>query len=399
MNTKSMNSKNEITKVMVIITAIIYTIVLVYSQIMNYTLFQYEKAGIIGVIVFCALIFFVCVLKKAPNKKGWAGCICLYCVLYASVLVIGYFQPAYIPIAIPAGIIAIFYHPYSGVAFHLLYCVSFYFIKQPNVKESIIFYLIFGLVVCFATEFMKTVKDIVYSFIVIGTAYCSLVIIWMFYNYGKIDYFGIIPGMLQVFITFFVLFITIVSSKYIGVKKKNMKDRYLKLCDEDYPPIAEMRDTSLRVFYHTLEVADLSAAAALAIGADDVLCRTGAMYHDIGKTISRDYVPAGVLIAKEYKIPKDVIAIIEEHNGKKRLPQTKEAAIVLLADSLVSTKDYMLRTNVSKINQKKIIDSVMSLRMEGNLLDDVGFTLKEYSIIKETFTDILCGTIEDRSER
>ena len=173
----------------------------------------------------------------------------------------------------------------------------------------------------------------------------------------------------------------------------------MALCSEDFPPIAEMRDTSLRVFYHTLEVADLSAAAAMAIGVDDMLCRTGAMYHDIGKTISRDYVPAGVLIAKEYKIPKDVIAIIEEHNGKKRLPQTKEAAIVLLADTLVSTKDYMLKTNMTKINQKKIIDSVMSMRMEGGLLDDAGFSLKEYSTIKETFVEILCGTIRDKSIR
>ena len=399
MYTHSTGSKNEVTKILVIITSLIYTVVLMYSKIMNYPLFPYEKAGIIGIVTLSALVYFVCMLKKSPTSKGWAGCIVVYCILFASVFLIVKLQPVYVPIVLPAAVIAVLYHPYSGIAFHFLYCISYYYIGQPDKKESIIFYLIFGIIVCFSSEFMKTMRDIFFTFVIITAAYFSLIIIWMFTNYGTIDYFGLIPGIIPLFLTFTAMFVALIVSKYMVIKKRTSKQKYMALCSEDFPPIAEMRDTSLRVFYHTLEVADLSAAAAMAIGADDMLCRTGAMYHDIGKTISRDYVPAGVLIAKEYKIPKDVIAIIEEHNGKKRLPQTKEAAIVLLADTLVSTKDYMLKPNMNKINQKKIIDSVMSMRMEGGLLDDVGFSLKEYSTIKETFVEILCGTIRDKSIR
>lgn len=391
--------KNEITVIIVIITSLIYTAVLMYSKIMNYPLFPYEKAGIIGIVVMCTLIYFVCLLKKSTDKKGWAGCMAVYCFLFATLFIITKLQPVYVPIALAAAVAAILYHPYTGIAFHVLYCVSYYYIVQPDKKESIIYYLIFGIIVCFASEFMKTMKDMFFVFVIIAASYFSLVIIWCFSNYGHIDYYGLIPGVIQLAVTYVAMFITLIISKYMVIKKRASKDKYMALCSEDFPPIAEMRDTSLRVFYHTLEVADLASAAAIAIGADEVLCRTGAMYHDIGKTISRDYVPAGVMIAREYKIPKDVIAIIEEHNGKKRLPQTKEAAIVLLADTLVSTKDYMLKTNMTRINQKKIIDSVMTMRMDGGMLDDVPFTLKEYSIIKETFVDILCGTIRYKNVR
>lgn len=391
--TRRIKEKNII-KYMSMATAFFFTVAFCWYHINKSPLFLYEKQGIVAIIAFLSVVFLICVLKYSPTDVGWGIFVIAYCLLFATQAVFAKLQPVYVPMALPAMVIAVLYKPYSGIVFHLMYVVSFYYIMRWNKPESIIYYLILGIILCFLTDFMKNLKNMADAFIILGVSYAILFIIWMRYNSGKVDYAAVLPGFLQLFFTMAVCFLCVIGMKFKQIRKKPGKGKYSIYINDDFAPIKELRDTSLRVYYHTLEVADLSAAAAAAIGADAMLARAGAMYHDLGKTMSNNYVKAGVIIAKENNVPQEIINIIEEHNGKIRKPQSAEAAIVLLSDTLVATKDYMMKTSGKMMEERKLIDNVMTLRLDGGLLDESGLTLNQFKEIKRTFISMRCGSVD-----
>lgn len=392
MNTAKRINQSNILKYIVMATTFFYTVVFCWCFINKEPLFLYEKQGIVSLIAFLSMAFMICILKYAPSNIEWGIFIVVYCILFATQAVFVRLQPVYVPIVLPAVVMAVLYKPYSGIVFHLMYIVSFYYMARWDKPETLVYYLIFGIIACLLTDFMKNIKSIINSFIILGVSYMILRIIWMQYSSGNVDYIGILPGYLQLFFTMAVCLLCVIGRKFNEVRKKPVKNKYSIYCNEDFAPIKELRDTSLRVFYHTLEVADLSAAAAAAIGADAMLARAGAMYHDIGKTMSNNYVKAGVIIAKENNVPQEIINIIEEHNGKIRKPQSAEAAIVLLSDTLVATKDYMMKSGGKMMDERKLIDSVMSLRLDGGLIDESGLTLSQFREIKKVFISMRCGS-------
>ncbi len=383
--------KNAKIKYIILFTAFVYTVVFSQYFINRQPLFEYEKQSVVALVAFSALFFLMCMLKYSPSQSGWGIFLVLYCLFIGLQLVFINMQPAYVPLFLPAVIIALMYRPYCGMAFHLMYCILYFYISNQTDLKMIVYWILTGIIFCFVTEFMTDLNGMINSGLIYIITYAIITILRLRYEDNKIDYFMMLPGLLQIFVTIMICFLVIVGKKFIDIRKKPSKSKYVNYCNEDFKPIAEMRDTSLRVFYHSLEVADLSAAAASAINADAMLARAGAMYHDIGKTMSSNYVKAGVLVAKEYNLPKEIIDIIEEHNGKIRKPASKEAAIVYLADTLASTRDYMMKTGNQKMDEKKIIDNIMMLRLDSEMLDESGLTLSDFREIKKTFIEIMCG--------
>ncbi len=166
----------------------------------------------------------------------------------------------------------------------------------------------------------------------------------------------------------------------------------IELADQNQALLSKLRSAAPGTFHHSLMVANLCEEAALAIGADSILARVGAFYHDIGK-MQRPYffienqsyfgvenphtnltprqskmvitlhTKDGVEIAKKYGLPQVVIDFIQQHHGETLAgyfyskaieeegeenvqesqfrypgpkPQTKETAILMLADALES---------------------------------------------------------------
>lgn len=384
--------KEEKIRYIIMFTAFIYTLVYSHYYINKLPLFLYEKQSVIALVMFAGLFFIMCMLKSSPSRIGWGGFLVLYCLLFATQSIFIHMQPAYVPLYLPAVVIALLYRPYCGMSFHLMFCISYFYMSGQSDFKLIIYWILTGIIFCFVTDFMKDLNKMINCGIIYLVTYSVITIIRLRYISQNIDYFSIFPGIFQVIITILLCVIIIIGQKFKDIRKKPSKSKYKDFCNEDFKPLAELKDTSLRVFYHSLEVADLSAVAAAAIGADAMLARAGAMYHEIGKTVSTNYVNAGVLIAKEYNVPKEVVDIIKEHNGKLRKPASKEAAIVYLADTLASTRDYMIKTGTLKIDEKKIIDSIMSLRLDSGMLDESGLTLTDFRNIKKSFIEMLCGT-------
>lgn len=203
-------------------------------------------------------------------------------------------------------------------------------------------------------------------------------------------------------------------------------------------------------YHHSLMVANLSEAAAEAIGADPILARVGALYHDIGKLkrplffvenqsyfmienphngftprISKMIITAhpkdGVEIAKEYKLPPIIYNFILQHHGEGLTsyfynqavkeegidnvkeeqfrytgpkPNMKETAILMLADAVESAVRSLKNPTPEEI--EAMIDKIIVERLNDAQLSDSPLTLKDIKKIAGTFLRILRGMQHNR---
>ena len=219
----------------------------------------------------------------------------------------------------------------------------------------------------------------------------------------------------------------------------------LELSDTNRPLL---KDLSLRApgsFNHSLQVANLAEAAADRIGADALLTRVGALYHDVGKMQKAEYfvenqrtgsnphdnlkpkmsaliianhVKKGLELAKEYNLPERVVNFIPTHHGTARIeyfyrkaveqtdpdeppvlesefrypgprPNSKETGILMLADSIEAASRSLDDPTHNRL--KSLIDLIFKERIDDGQLDDTDLTFRDLRQIKDKFLKMLMG--------
>ncbi|OZV13632.1 phosphohydrolase [Tissierella sp. P1] len=226
--------------------------------------------------------------------------------------------------------------------------------------------------------------------------------------------------------------------------------KLLELSNPNQPLLKKLLLEAPGTYHHSILVGNLSEAAAESISANPLLARVASYYHDIGKTIRPYYFAEnqfgmenphnklqpmqsttiitshtidGMALGKEKKLPKEIIDIIEEHHGntavayfyykakeldkdmdisidafryKGRKPQTKEAAIVMLADSSETAVRSMKDLTKEKIED--MVRKVVQGKLKDGQLDECNVTLKEIEITIHSFVNVLTGIYHDRIE-
>ncbi len=226
--------------------------------------------------------------------------------------------------------------------------------------------------------------------------------------------------------------------------------RLLELSDLNRPLLRRLAVKAPGTYHHCIMVGSLAEAASEHIGANALLARVGAYYHDIGKIEKPEYfienikktknpheklspsmscliltnhVRRGVDIAKKYGLPREIQHFISEHHGtnvmtffyKKALeqnrdsdidistfrypgpkPHTKETGIVMLADGVEAASRTLKDPSASRI--KGLVTSIVNERFKEFELDDCPLTLKDLNKIIESFQNILLGTFHGRVE-
>jgi putative nucleotidyltransferase with HDIG domain len=226
----------------------------------------------------------------------------------------------------------------------------------------------------------------------------------------------------------------------------------LELSDPNRPLLQEFSRACPGTYAHSLSVGCLASAAAEEIGADALLCRVSAYYHDIGKMrraaffvenqsgdnvherlnpslsalIVTAHVKEGLQIADEAKLPPAIRDIILQHHGTSLIryfyhrasegigpgncggafeqqfrypgpkPQTVEAAIMMLADTVEAASRVLERPTPQRVQEfvQKMIDD----KLADGQLDEAPITLKDLASIKAAFVRVLCGMLHSRIE-
>ncbi|HEY5124804.1 MAG TPA: HDIG domain-containing metalloprotein, partial [Ignavibacteria bacterium] len=224
----------------------------------------------------------------------------------------------------------------------------------------------------------------------------------------------------------------------------------LELADFNHPLLKELSTKAPGTFHHSIVMGSMSEAAAEAIGANRALTRVGCYYHDIGKTIRPEYyvenqiervnrhealnpnisakiiishVKDGIELAKKYKLPPEIINFIPMHHGTTLVsyffnkaknttdgnkedvmentymyqgpkPQTRETAIVMLADTIEASARVIEDSSPKKLEEK--IEEIIDKRFMEGQLDECDLTLKDLTQIKKSFLNILVGIHHQR---
>ena len=257
-------------------------------------------------------------------------------------------------------------------------------------------------------------------------------------------FLGLMNGLISAMIAMF--FIPIIEK----VCKIVSPYALIELADQNQELLSRMRSAAPGTFHHSLMVANLCEAAASAIGADSILARVGAFYHDIGKLqrplffienqsyfgvenphttltprqskmVITLHTKDGVDIAKKYGLPQVVIDFIQQHHGESLAgyfynkaveeegaenvsenqfrypgpkPKTKETAILMLADALESAVRSLKNPTQEQI--EAIVNKIFTERLNDGQLSDSPLTLKDIKIIAMTFNKILRGMQHER---
>lgn len=227
--------------------------------------------------------------------------------------------------------------------------------------------------------------------------------------------------------------------------------KLLELSNPNSPLLRKLLMESPGTYHHSMLVANLAEMAAEEIGANPVVTRIGAYYHDVGKTarpyffkenqignenphdkitaalsarIIISHVKDGVDLSKEYKLPKIIQDIIAEHHGTTfvkyfyiteknnsddpdsineddykypgPIPSTKESGIIMLADSVEAAVRSITDPTSEKIEQ--MVSNIVDGKIKDKQLNHCDLTFKDLDKIKKCFLKALKGIYHQRIE-
>ena len=224
--------------------------------------------------------------------------------------------------------------------------------------------------------------------------------------------------------------------------------RLLELSNPNQPLLRKLLMDAPGSYHHSMIVGNLAEAAVEAIGGDSLLTRVGAQYHDIGKTkrpyffienqyggenphdkispylstlIITSHVKDGVELARKHKLPECVIDFIRQHHGTTLVkyfyhkalenakdgecsekdfrypgprPQSKETAVVLLADSVEAAVRTLSRPTPGRI--EGLVRKIIKDHLADGQLDESNITLRDLDKVAEVFVKVLTGIFHQR---
>jgi putative nucleotidyltransferase with HDIG domain len=223
----------------------------------------------------------------------------------------------------------------------------------------------------------------------------------------------------------------------------------LELSDLSHPLLQSLAINAPGTYHHSLMLASLAQNAAEAVGANGLMLRVCAYFHDIGKLVKPGFfseniqfsenphddltpsmstlvivshIKEGVMLARKYKLPQVVIDGIEQHQGTSLVsvfyqraktraagqpaindedfryegprPQTREMAILMLADSCEAASRSLEKPTAVRVNN--LIGDIFDARLRDGQLDECNLTLAELNKIKQSFVFSLTNMLHGR---
>ncbi len=165
-------------------------------------------------------------------------------------------------------------------------------------------------------------------------------------------------------------------------------DRFSEINDPEFELLVQLKEKNLRAYYHAVHTAHFCEKLAEKIGADPQLCKAGGYYHKIGRMRGQSNLVNALKIAEEYSFPPSLISLLREYGSKNTTLRSKEAAIVLISDAMVSSVMFLFEKNKdARLNYEQLVSVVFAKQLESGYLDECDLTMSELSTIKRCFME------------
>ncbi len=355
----------------------------------------------------------------------------------------------------PASILAIFISNFfdhrTGFLCNILLALFGATLVQQALEYAFV-QIIAGTVAVYSMRQIRQRKTIFFSLGYLLLAYLVAYLVFSFFsksevhaiNYKNLILFGINVALTLLSFNFIYLFERIF--------RFTSDLTYLELLDANHPLLQKMARKAPGTFQHSLQVANLAEASVNAIKGNALLIHVGALFHDIGKLkhpsffiensiadrpnphdeisfkesaeIIIEHVTYGVELAEQYGLPEEIIEFIQTHHGKTRveyfyrkfmeeqgctdspeeecfrykgpLPETKEAAVLMIVDSVEAASRGMAAPTPQGF--RDLIKGIMDYKIQDGQLDRSRLTFKDIATIKDVLFKQLMSIHHTRIE-
>ena len=354
-----------------------------------------------------------------------------------------------VPLSILPIIIKAFFDARLGLFTHVLTVLLLGYIV-PNSFEFIYLHIIAGIVTILSVSELYKRANLFISVAQITGIYMLTYFAFSVIKEGNIsqinwDYFFLFA--MNGLLSFLSIILIYIYEKVFGLVSDVT---LLELSNTNTKLLRELNEKAPGTFQHSMQVANLAEAAANEIGANSMLVRTGALYHDIGKMLNPmyfienqatsvnphndlsprdsskiiiDHVIKGVELAKKYNLPDRIIDFIRTHHGtsstyyfykkeqeqnpdttipidlfkyKGPIPFSKETAILMMCDAAEAASKSIQNPTAQSINL--LIDKIIDKQMSDNQFLNSDITFREIKIIKKVIKKKLMNIYHLRVE-
>ena len=409
---------------------------------------------ILMAVALVALLLFILFFRANIYAEGknlvLILMIILFMVLVTELMV--RFNPDYIyliPVCIVPIIISVFYDTRLALFVHLIVIILTGSLV-PNSFEYIFLQLFTGIITILSIVKLERRSQFIFTALMIFTSYSVIYFGMTLIEEGSIqdlvlNYFLLFAG--SAILTLFSYPIIFIFEKIFGLITNVT---LLELSNTNNKILRELSLKAPGTFQHSMQMANLAEAATYAIGGNPLLVRTGAMYHDIGKTrdplyfienqstgvnphdeltyeesaaVIIDHIIGGVEKAKKLKLPEQIIDFIRTHHGTRRTeyfytlakrdnideevdesiytypgpePFSKETSVLMMADTVEAASRTLKIPDEESINN--LVENIINKQIESKQYDNADITFRDIKTIKKIFKKKLMNIYHLRIE-
>ncbi|MEA3447881.1 MAG: HDIG domain-containing protein [Bacteroidota bacterium] len=353
-----------------------------------------------------------------------------------------------VPFALVPMVINTFYDSRTALFLHLI-IVLMTGVLAPNGFEFVLLQMFAGIVAVFSLSNIQKRKQLFVTSFYVLLAYCATYFaLQMLYGRGLNHLiwtdFAWFAGNAALLL--FVLPLIYAYEKLFGFVSDVT---LMELSDTNNPLLRQLAEKAPGTFQHSIQVGNLAEAVAREIGGKPMLVRTGALYHDIGKSATPQYfvenisgknphdkldhkesarliiahVTNGKKLARKAKLPDQIIDFIVSHHGTTRVeyfyrsfkndnpdkkideqmftypgpkPHNLETAILMMADTVEAATRSL--NDYTEKNIRNMVNILIDKQREANQFENVDITFKMINKAKRVFTDKLLSVYHTRIE-
>lgn len=409
-------------------------------------------------LVLVGFITYILVFSDfGPSLKCEDSYIFLLYLLLAVILASGYliytffsdfvsFAGFFVPFSLFGFFVSVFFDREAG--FRLVFAASLFFLPAVDFELISFLFILFSGIASFVfvnkvrsrIDLLKATLYVILSVIPVCTT-----LLFLLGAEGSAVLSSV--GLAVANIFFSGMFVVMVLPVAEHVLNAPTRFRLLELSDINTPVLKRMLSAAPGTYSHSLMVAQLAEAACEAIGANGLLARVGAYYHDIGKieqpeyfvenqkgsnkhdelnpslstAVIRAHARRGVEMALKMGFPRAVVDIIAQHHGDAVIrffyeeakkngnsvaeeefsysgdrPSSREAAVVMLADTVEAGVRALSKPSLPALEKR--VHSLIMEKMKSGQLDNSPLTMRELAVIEKVFVKFLAANYHKRIE-
>ncbi len=393
-----------------------------------------------GIIISCALLvfflyFYLFRSKFLIKKRDSAFMLCmiaLFCIL-TSLAVQHEISPNVIPYALIPIVVSSFFDTRTALFTHLTTVLLCSFIV-PNEFEFLFLQVIIGMISICTLKTVYQRSHLIRAVLIISLGYLILYLGFALIHERGVDQLDLVSVsyfLINGLLLLFAYPLIFIIEKLFGYTSDATLVELANTNNDIFRKFSELAQAS---FNHSMQVSNLAEAAAKSIGANPMLVRTGALYHDIGKMNNPTYftenqngvnphvelndeeksaqiiirhVTDGLEIAKKYDLPEKIQDFIRTHHGKGKTtyfyntaknkypdkeidetlfmypgpqPFTREQVILMMCDAVEAASRSLGAYTDKNIND--LVEKIINGQLQEGLYDDSPITLKQINTIK-----------------